>query len=356
METVQVPLWRLASRLHAAQSSYHSPDGFPFLEAVSNHLAEVARLTRQLRLCRRRGWTLAEKAIVESVTRCLRDVQGSAQLAGQALLPTAIAPSGIRAAYGELCELADEFESVAWSRDDRSLAVTTEPNTLEGVPLGPFQIRIPVDRLMHEDDPGILRIVAVSPHPCRQDSTVTHPHVSSERLCAGDGTAAIQAALRTGRWCDAMIMARSILRTYNVYSAYCTLEDWFGRPCHDCGYTPFEDEAFFCDGCQRDFCDECRLVCSDCGTSGCRDCLAPCPSCEEYTCSDCMETCEACRACTCAACLDDGLCPTCQESINDKEESEDALQKECQEDNAHGAAHTCSEPEAQRSQEAQAPV
>jgi hypothetical protein len=46
----------------------------------------------------------------------------------------------------------------------------------------------------------------MDPHPSSRNNEVTHPHVSGERLCAGDAGAAIEAAIASGRICDFFVL------------------------------------------------------------------------------------------------------------------------------------------------------
>jgi hypothetical protein len=66
-------------------------------------------------------------------------------------------------------------------------------------------------------------VEAVDPNPATNDEEVTHPHVKSNGLCAGDATVPIQAALQDGRICDAMLLVNAVLQHYNPASPYVSL-------------------------------------------------------------------------------------------------------------------------------------
>jgi hypothetical protein len=125
--------------------------------------------------------------------------------------------SGIAA---ELWALQQEFDDVEFHGEENALCVVTEPITLEDVYLGRFRIALYLGSLCELYQRVPYFVLAIDPHPAATDDAVTHPHVSNDVLCEGDGTAAIRAALETGRLVDFFTMVRSILTTYNPDSPY----------------------------------------------------------------------------------------------------------------------------------------
>ena len=119
------------------------------------------------------------------------------------------------------------------------------------------------------------------------------------------------------RVCDAFLLVRSVLETYNSSSPYVSLDNWEGIACYDCGYTVPEEEIYYCEHCDREFCSECFGYCSHCETSLCRGCLTTCPECEQDRCENCMATCQACGESICIGCLQEELCPACTQESED---------------------------------------
>jgi len=116
--------------------------------------------------------------------------------------------------------------------------------TLDGVYLGLFKIQLELDKLckLYRDSPYC--IIALDPHPAATSDEVTHPHVSNERLCEGDGSAAIKATLEEGRLYDFFTLVKNILNTYSPDSPYVALMDWDGEPCYDCGYVMSREDTY----------------------------------------------------------------------------------------------------------------
>jgi hypothetical protein len=196
------------------------------------------------------------------------------------------------------------------------VAVETDPITLEHVYLGPFRILIRLDRLASGISEAAIEVVAVDPHPANGSGRVTHPHVSDGRLCAGEASAPLAAALQDGRICDAFLLVRSVLDTYNPESPFVALDQWNAEPCRECGRTA-GDDLCFCDGCEQDFCNECTDSCCHCSAPRCSGCLENCAFCHESFCDGCFAECAACSQRCCEPCMVEKRCPPCnQKEIN----------------------------------------
>ena len=113
----------------------------------------------------------------------------------------------------DLVQARNEFGHVSFHATDQAVAVETDPITLERVYLGPFRILIRLDRLANCTVDATIEVVAVNPHPATGNGRVTHPHVSDGRLCAGEATGPLAAALQDGRICDTFLLVRSVLET-----------------------------------------------------------------------------------------------------------------------------------------------
>jgi hypothetical protein len=225
----------------------------------------------------------------------------------------------LRVLYEELAAVAAEFEEVELA--EAELSITTDSVTLADVPLGPFQIRLHLDRLGN-DMP--YSITALEPNPAASCSETTHPHVSGERLCPGEGRSAINAALADGRLFDFFTIVDRILHTYAVGSAYVELDRWYGVSCHDCDSTMNEEDACACTHCEERVCGDCLVSCGGCGDGYCSGCIERCSRCEEYSCSGCLIRCDRCRRHVCEACREDELCETCREELEEEQDAEES--------------------------------
>jgi hypothetical protein len=174
-------------------------------------------------------------------------------------------------------------------------------------------------------------VVALDSNSARRNEDVTHPHVRSRQLCAGEATLPLQKALEQGRLTDAFHLIRSVLETYNPDSAYASLDDWEGVSCWNCGYSTNEDDRSFCEGCDQDVCGDCTSMCKSCDQVRCASCKTKCDVCNETCCQGCLtnSACSelsCCKDCLCA-CTECGaevakseideeidLCPTCCEA------------------------------------------
>jgi hypothetical protein len=285
---------------------------------------EITKLARQIEIARARGWLSAARSLRTDLARAVDYCRD--RLAGLFVEldkdPTPI-PT-LSTLYHEILGLYEEFEDVERDLEEHELRVTTEPITLEGISLGRFQIQLDWERL---GVPSSYYIKALDPNPAAANDGVTHPHVQDERLCEGDGRAAIQQALTAGRLGDFFLLVTQILRTYGKGSAYVELDDWDGVSCSDCGQIVGENERYYCERCDATLCDGCDRVCCGCDRSFCSGCLESCALCDESFCSSCLKTCNTCHNLVCDNCLTNGLCEKCHEKLRNSDEHEAAGDK-----------------------------
>jgi len=294
------------------------------LQQVASGAGQLREVRRKLHLCQQRGWMGPVPRLLSVVERSSRELSyalSGLERAGQAARQRG--PS-LREIHAELCQAQNEFGSLHYDRRVGELSVVTEPVELEGVYLGPFEIRLEVEGLT-EPRHTPYRVVALDAHPAACNAAVTHPHVSEERLCPGDAGAAVRKALDTGRVCDVFTLVRSVLMTYNSESPYVSLADWYGTTCYECGCMMPPDEVRWCEICGHDYCGECAGYCHRCDETTCLGCLGTCPVCEEPTCTSCMTVCPDCGRDLCGLCLDENLCPCHEEEeeTDDDDETED---------------------------------
>ena len=223
----------------------------------------------------------------------------------------------------ELKQLQQDCGNIDFDRDKNTVSVVTDPIELDDIYLGPFKIELELNKLSELCKDSPYYCIALEPNPAATSEDVTHPHVSNEKLCEGDGSVSIRIALEQGRLCDFFTMVKSILNTYNPDSPYISLSDWDGTPCYDCGYTIDRENCCYCSFCDRDYCEECSSYCRLCDETVCLGCGGQCPHCEELVCPNCISSCSECDDICCKNCLEDGLCPTCiEERKSENEEPE----------------------------------
>ncbi len=270
-------------------------------------------LVRQIRRAELHRWNLAAATLREDLKDQLTTLQ--AQLIELERSLSTSSPSSYKAQPTDICQdlisLEDHFESMSFDLRSNYLAITTEPITLEGHYLGPFEIRLDLRRLAAESP---YRVIALDPHPAASRESVTHPHVSDEVLCEGDGRTAIRQALVQGRLLDFFQLVVSLLRTYNRESPFVELALWNGESCGDCGETVTAEYRLECQRCEDTVCSECQSICRDCEGSFCSSCISKCVICHDAYCGSCLSGCAACPRVVCSSCLDEHeRCPHCHE-------------------------------------------
>ncbi|MCY2924924.1 MAG: hypothetical protein NT031_05710, partial [Planctomycetota bacterium] len=262
---------------------------------VANSLAGIARLGHLLTACAGRGWNAAAGHVCDRIRQSLTDLPYYTSHVDQALQGRKCRGTGFSDILADLRQVEEEFDGLRYDRGQKALSVTVGPVQLEGVYLGEFEIRLLVASMGQAGrSRGSYRIVAMDPNPAGCNPSVTHPHVSDERLCEGEASAPIRAALAEGRICDFFQLVNSVLTTYNASSPYVSLRDWNGRPCHDCGETMSESNSSSCTSCDNDLCDGCISFCRNCDESTCPECLELCSACGEKMCPSCKVECPEC--------------------------------------------------------------
>ena len=292
------------------------------VDGLLSDLDELQRVRRLLALCVTRQWLAASANCAEQVARVTRNLPYLCQETQKTVdAPEPLIPT-VRDVLQELLQAEEEFDRICYYPEDNVLSVVTEAIELEGVYLGDFEIQLQIDVIGEPRSRGAYKVVALDPHPSTRNEEVTHPHVSGERLCAGDAGAAIDAAIASGRVCDFFVLVRSVLTNYNPNSPYVALEDWNGQACSDCGSVVSDDNTYFCTTCEEDFCEDCSSYCTYCEETTCLSCLDTCPVCQERACPGCFTTCPDCGRRLCRGCEHDEKCP-CHEEEPESEENDD---------------------------------
>ena len=285
-------------------------------------LQELTAESRKMRISVTHGWFSTADRCCSRTSRLLGDIACSISQVKQFTESPQKKTPKLSLLVAELNQLEEEFGSVDFDNSENAVSVITDPITLDDVPLGPFKIQLGLGKLgdLYKDRPYL--VIALNPNPAATDDGVTHPHVTGQKLCEGDGAAAITASLEQGRLSDFFTMVRSILNTYNPDSPYVALHDWDGEPCYECGYVMSRDNSYYCSFCDRVFCEECTTYCRQCEETVCLGCSGQCPHCEELVCQNCISKCTKCEELCCESCLEDDLCPNCIKEMEKENEEQ----------------------------------
>jgi len=301
---------------------------------------DVARPARQLEMASRRRWHLAAARLKCDLTHEIRFF--SQRLANLAIeLESTSKPVTqplLADVYADLVTLEDDFPEITWDREKRELQVTTEPIELRGMDFGRFKICL---EFSVNGGACSYYVVALDARPAASNESVTHPHVSNESLCEGEGREAIRAALDSGRLLDFVTIVVRLLNTYAAGQAYVELEHWDGLPCNDCGSTVDEDDRWICEKCDAYLCGGCGQSCSQCSSTFCASCISICVACDEPCCRSCLDDCQVCGRRACTDCLENNCCPSCQPEEPD---DENPISSAAQELSANATADTAIQP------------
>ena len=285
---------------------------------------ELEKLHRQIRHAERHGWHAARRRFLESLQFCAQRLEGHLERLLVEVRQEAAqsAPQSTAEIYRDIQTLKQDFPEVVVTPQEHELVVVTEEIVLEGVNLGPFEIRL--DYVQR--DLG-YRVVALQPYPATGREDVTHPHVQDDNLCEGEGRAAIRAALEACRLGDFFQVVTQILSSYARGRAYVELADWDGATCSDCGATISSRNAYTCEHCSATLCEDCYTGCPQCNLLCCSECLQPCDGCQESHCRSCLEVCPDCGKQLCPSCRDAGHFENC-ENRHDQQASQEAAGEE----------------------------
>jgi len=299
------------------------------LTAFAGQLKEITTESRKIEMALAHQWFAATEKCCDRVYRLFNEISSSvSRVRPLAERKKQDIPS-LSTIAEELQAAEDEFGGIDINLQKNTISLVTEPITLEYTYLGPFEIKLQVGQLSHLHQNAPFDVIALEPNPASQDETVTHPHVSNEKLCQGDGTLAIRQALGSGRVLDFFTLVTNILKTYYPGGAYVGLDEWDGTACHDCGFIVSRDNAYCCTRCDYDYCENCSAYCRICDDVCCLGCSEKCSACGHSVCKYCMGQCAACEESFCIDCLEHGICETClqeKEQENEEKEPENSAQ------------------------------
>lgn len=312
--------FKIANLVRDALFRMQRTSSVPHIGPLTDLMATFTTTARKMRKAHDHGFLNAAQRQKQNLEGMLSALEVELLSARRLLTVSVPAVSNYATILDDLNQIEEEFGTWTLERKSRSLAVHTGDIELEGVYLGPFEIQLKLAELEYCDPHTSFTILALDPHPAGTDSGVTHPHVNSGRLCAGEAVNAISEALRQGRLCDFFMIVRSVLTTYNPDSPYVKLDEWYGTACYECGDRTDEDHRYYCEACGYDYCDYCSSYCRGCEESRCNGCLTSCSDCDDSFCSSCLKACEECDAKCCSDCLEDGLCAECTKEREPQEE------------------------------------
>jgi hypothetical protein len=350
-------LYRLADHIRDELVTLHGQRYRRLLERISKsytQLSDVVQTCKELSQSLDRNWLIAAESCHDRVHRDLYSLSYTINDLYRCSETPNVSLPDVRTIYDELRQVQAEFDEFTMDIKANCLSIETPPIELEGTYLGPFEIQIEVTNLWKHASNLSYRVIAREPHPASSNEDVTHPHVSGERLCEGDGTAAINMALHEGRIYDFFTLVTNILNTYNPDSAYVSLENWVCRTCYECGGEISEDETYTCQHCGNEFCECCSSYCRCCDTTTCVACLEKCAVCSGRVCSQCLTTCKECGRSVCVSCMGEkeSICPDCknesEESSNDESNGNENSESETRIKGTEAGENTGADPSDQR--------
>jgi hypothetical protein len=316
------------------------------IDVINNNQKHLQTVRDGLEKCNLFNWQTAAKKMIGKANQIVQKLPGSVCELQRTIQDCQNTMPSLRDIYEELRQTHTEFGELDYDPQENTLSVFTNPIELEGVFLGDFEICLQIPQLTEMSTGKHLKIIAMNPNPAAVNDEITHPHVSEEYLCAGDASVPMQAALVNGRISDFFLLIRSVLESYNPDSPYVPLSEWDGNPCYDCGYTVCEDDSYYCESCENSFCNECMGGCYSCDTYLCNGCLSSCqaceerfcekclticPECEKSYCGSCLTICSQCNELVCESCIDENLCPSCKEEMENQENEKEQIEPEAQE-------------------------
>ncbi|MBW8016138.1 MAG: hypothetical protein FVQ82_08125 [Planctomycetes bacterium] len=296
-------------------------------EGFSCKCSGIPKHSRKYSMAVSRCWYKSAEKIRSRISRDLNDFSHQLEQFINTINAEDIRLPKLGDVVAEMLQIEDEFGEIKFDLKAMTISIITETIALEEITFGSFEIRLYLNDIKKLAFESPYKIIALDPNPAGSDYDVTHPHVSHEKLCEGDGFIPIRKAIQQGRLSDFFTIIVQILQTYNPDSPYVSLDDWEGTSCYDCGYTVSGDDCYYCEECDRDYCSNCSTYCQICDTTVCLGCSYECPGCNKPVCEHCTDVCVECNEQFCKDCLNnEGLCNNCQEQR--KEQEDEKLKEE----------------------------
>jgi hypothetical protein len=153
-------LMRLAVAIHEPLISGQTTSAHVELPTASWQQGE--HLLRRMRRAQQRGWRLAVQRLQRDLREVLCRLHGELSAIDRLLEPQGdeSRQATIGDIHADLVALHEEFDEVSFNRRGKTISVTTEPIELEGVYLGPFEIRLDWSNLA-DGHPSNYRVIAL---------------------------------------------------------------------------------------------------------------------------------------------------------------------------------------------------
>jgi hypothetical protein len=193
----------------------------------------------------------------------------------------------------QLDGLFKNFPKATYCHKENIITVETDDCFAKGVCFGPFRIKLWLNT-------GHLRLRALEPNsPPGLSREVVHPHMDRNDgdICLGRGRDAFYKAVKENRFCDALLIVRSVLNEYGSSNPYYSLDLWKKAASHICVTCGAESATLTCRGCRKAICEEHCFRCSRCGSVVCADHVNSCRDCDEPLCGPCRRNDKTCGHC-----------------------------------------------------------
>ncbi len=157
-------MWRLAEALHEQLIGRDSTD---HMSMPMENWRVIEKFIRQIRLARQREWHLAADRLAPALASAVAACRQRLLEFGDGIRDSApVCPvASVTEIYRDLVALRVDFDDVCADRDESELYVTTMPIALDGLHLGPFQIRLCWTSL-NQSVP--YRVVVLEPNPAHE--------------------------------------------------------------------------------------------------------------------------------------------------------------------------------------------
>jgi len=209
----------------------------------------------------------------------------------------------------EIYALYKTYPRSSITEDGEHISVVIGPFSIDNINFGEFKINIEskvVGAMFAQPT-----VEALTPNYPEGQSTNSHPHVSMDEICLGNGGGVFSNACFEGRLLDAIEIVSSVLSTLGG-DPYIQMEAWTGKQCMPCGrYCEKDYEFSECEGCGSKMCERCLKKCCEYSKALCYNCKPrkfECYRCGEIMCPDCVGVCEMCERKFCMSCIGNHLC------------------------------------------------
>ena len=155
---------------------------------MANQFKDLATESKKAGLALTKNWLSSSEKCCSRLTRTLDEIAYSASRI-KPLTNDNLKTVNITQIIDELRQTEQEFGQISFNKDKNTVSVTTDNITLDDLYLGPFQIELQINKLseIYRDSPYYC--IALEPNSAATNEEVTHPHISSDKLCEGDGSA-----------------------------------------------------------------------------------------------------------------------------------------------------------------------